>query len=153
MTRANVEIEWGNIELPGVSDEKLFNTNWHRKAAMDKVNKNRPLEVQLKKSKTIKKQFEDPTYKELRSLIIKNVTKTDEWKERHANGIKFRQQNGWAEKNLAARKTKSIQTPYGQFDSKKEAVKVMTDLGIGNANGKLSVWLKSKPDEYYYLDK
>jgi hypothetical protein len=23
--------EWGNIELPGLSDEKLFNTNWNRK--------------------------------------------------------------------------------------------------------------------------
>lgn len=34
MTKANVDVEWGNIELPGLSDEELFRRNWNRVAAM-----------------------------------------------------------------------------------------------------------------------
>lgn len=147
------EIHWDNQQLPGLTDEELYSTNWTRKTAMNQVNKNRPAEVHIKKSETIKKQYSDPAYKKIRKEIIQQVTSTVEWKDRHKQGILKRELNGWAEKNQAARKTKQIQTPYGLFNSKKAAVEAMSQLGIVNAYGKLSDWLNTKSDEYFYVDK
>ena len=63
--------------------------------------------------------------------------------------MKKREENGWLEKNKqgAKKKCKPIQTPLGRFESKGDAVKAMTAAGEGNAGGKLSVWLKTKPTE------
>ena len=37
--------EWGNIELPGLSDEKLFETNWNRKRTREQVEKLKKAQV------------------------------------------------------------------------------------------------------------
>ena len=42
--------QWGNIELPGLSDEKLYNTSWNRVAA-GKENANNPKLLALAQSK------------------------------------------------------------------------------------------------------
>ena len=103
---------------------------------------------------TVKKQYQDPEYREYRKSIQQEVAKTKEFKEAHAEGINKREENGWAEKNLKAREKtlKPIHAgEYGDFPSKKAAVEGMTKAGLGNAGGKLSVWLKTKSDEYYYF--
>jgi len=83
------------------------------------------------------------------------VVNTNEWKSAHSAGMENRKNNGWHEKNSKAgmKRRKPIQTPYGRFESKQEAINGMTAAGEGNANGKLSAWLKTKPTEYYYIEK
>jgi hypothetical protein len=102
---------------------------------------------------TVSSQWADPAYKDWRTEIQQEVAKTEEFKQAHADGMKKREENGWEEKNKegAKKKCKPIQTPLGRFESKGDAVKAMTAAGEGNAGGKLSVWLKTKPTEYYYI--
>jgi hypothetical protein len=57
---------------------------------------------------------------------------------------------------IAARnqeRSKPIQTPHGEFPSRKAAVEHMLEIGIVNAGRKLDKWLKTRPTEYYYIDK
>lgn len=180
--------EWGNVELPGVSDDELLNTNWNHlgavrerssdptwqasnQAAIDKK-KQRPeyqvkrtqlnkelakdKSVQDKKSQTLKKQYADPVYKEFRHTIIKEVTKTDAWKQAHDAGMTKREENGWHEKNLEAAKRRCkpiVSVEYGVFIGKKHLIEHMTSVGVGNAMGKVDRWLKTKPTEFYYISK
>jgi hypothetical protein len=127
-------------------DEKFCKRRAERNRELAKdVNRNKKIADAV----TIK--YQDPTYKELRAEITRQTCDTDEWKAAHAEGMKKREENGWYEKRGKA--FKPIQTPYGQFESKKAAVAAISQLGIGNAAGKLSTWLKTKPDEYYYIAK
>jgi len=104
-------------------------------------------------AKTVSKQYEDPVFREFKSAVIKDAFKDPEKLDNLYNGIKTREENGWEEKNAvgAKKRRKPIQTPYGRFESKGDAVNAMTAAGITNAGGKLSVWLKTKPTEYYYI--
>ena len=108
-------------------------------------------------AKTISAQYQNPesgpAFKEFKSATIKDAFKDPKKLANLHNGMKTRQQNGWLEKNKqgAKKKCKPIQTPYGRFESKGDAVKAMTAAGVINAGGKLSVWLKTKPTEYYYI--
>jgi len=103
---------------------------------------------------TVSSQWADPAYKDWRTEIQQEVAKTEEFKQAHAEGINKREENGWEEKNAEAAKKrrKPIQTPYGRFESKGDAVKAMTNAEVGNAGGKISVWLNTKPTEYYYIE-
>jgi hypothetical protein len=103
---------------------------------------------------TVSSQWTDPAYKDWRTKIQQEVAKTEKFKEAHAEGIDKREENGWEEKNAEAAKNrrKPIQTPYGRFESKGDAVKAMTAANVVNAGGKLSVWLNTKSTEYYYIE-
>jgi hypothetical protein len=102
---------------------------------------------------TVSSQWANPAYKDWRTEIQQEVAKTEEFKQAHADGMKKREENGWLEKNKegAKKKCKPIQTPLGRFESKSDAVTALAAAGEGNAGGKLSVWLKTKPTEYYYI--
>ena len=102
-------------------------------------------------AKTVSKQYEDPEFREFKSNVIKDAFKNPEKLGNLHNGIKIREENGWYEKRGKA--YKRIQTPYGEFESKKAAVEAMTKAGVANASGKLSVWLNTKKDLYYYIQK
>jgi hypothetical protein len=104
-------------------------------------------------AKTVSKQYEDPEFREFKSTAIKNAFKDPEKLANLRIGTKTREENGWEEKNAEAAKKrrKPIQTPYGRFESKGEAVKGMIAAGVTNAGGKLSVWLNTKKDEYFYI--
>ena len=52
---------------------------------------------------------------------------------------------------ISAEKCKSIITPYGQFPSRLAALKHMKQIGILNAAYKLFNFLKTDPDQYYYI--
>ena len=155
------EITWDNQTLPGVTDEELFNTNWNLHSSKSDYLKRaekrslKQKEIDAKRipgiKSTVTAQYQNTEYKEFRTEIIRQVCATDEWKQAHAAGMKKREANGWYEKRGKA--FKPIQTPYGRFESKKAAVEAMTQLGISNAAGKLSTWLKTKANEYYYIVK
>jgi hypothetical protein len=187
MTTLN-DIQWGNTELPGLSDDKLLNTNWNHVTAIKQrsldpnwhsnnqkaidIKKQKPAyqikrsklnkamakdrTIQDKKSQTIKQQYADSNYKEFRTLIIQEVTKTDEWKQSHNLGMTKREENGWHEKNLMAAQKRCkpiVSVEYGIFLGKKHLVEYMKSVGVGNAGGKLDNWLKTKPTEFYYITK
>jgi hypothetical protein len=104
-------------------------------------------------AKTVSKQYEDPEFREFKSTVIKDAFKDPKKLDNLRNGTKIREENGWEEKNAEAAKKrrKPIQTPYGIFESKGEAVAGMIAAGVTNAGGKLSKWLNDKPTEYYYI--
>ena len=105
-------------------------------------------------SKSVANLYKDLEFKKKKTKAIQEAFTRIEVKENHAEGMKKREENGWAEKNLKAREKtlKPIHAgEYGDFPSKKAAVEGMTAAGVGNAGGKLSTWLKTKPSEYYYI--
>lgn len=144
------------IDIDSVFED--FNIDEHqvkRYTAMKRVNSEKGQAVHKKKSETLKKQYQQPGYKEYRREIILKSTATQEFKEAHAKGIKKRENNGWKEKNLEARKKvlKPIHTPYGDFESKTAAVEWMTNNGIPGALSRVSRGLNSDKKEFYYLNK
>ena len=46
---------------------------------------------------------------------------------------------------------KCFATPSGAFPSKKSAIEWATDNGVRNASGKFDNWIKTRPDEFYYI--
>lgn len=140
-------------------DLKVQDPKWYADlVARNQAMANDPVRNQ-KIADTVLSQWADPEYKDWRTGIQQEVAQTDEWKEAHAEGMKKREENGWAEKNLKGREKtlKPLRAgDYGYFPSKKAAVEGMTVAGEGNAGGKLSVWLdknhpKNRADEYYYI--
>lgn len=70
--------EWGNIELPGLSDEKLFNTNW------EKIGQGRHNAL-------------DPTWQKKQAEAQERRSKTD-WSKKmlgNKNGINGKSRTGW----------------------------------------------------------
>jgi hypothetical protein len=124
-----------------------------RYTAMKRVNSQKGPEVHKKKSHTLKKKYEDTDFADRHKQLMKDVAKTTEWKEAHEEGLKTRVTNGWEEKNNkgAIKRRKRIQTPYGIFNSKLEAVQWMKDHGIPGALSRVSRGLDSNPTEYYYI--
>lgn len=77
---ANPNDEWGNIELPGLSDEKLLNTNWNY------VDSNR-------------RKAQDPKWKEKMKQAADAYKNTETFKEKcRVNGEKLRNNPDWLEK-------------------------------------------------------
>jgi hypothetical protein len=101
-------------------------------------------------SESVSELYENPEYRAQHQAQQQEIAQTTEWKESHAEGIKKREENGWYEKRGKAYKPIHC-GEYGDFPSKKAAVEAMTKTGVVNAGGKLSVWLNTKPDEYYYI--
>jgi hypothetical protein len=140
-------------------DLKVQDPKWYADlVARNQAMANDPVRNQ-KIADTVSAQWADPEYKDWRTGIQQEVAQTDGWKESHAEGINKREGNGWEEKNAEAAKKrrKPIHAgEYGDFPGKKEAEDAMTEAGIVNAGGKLSVWLnprnpKNRCTEYYYI--
>jgi hypothetical protein len=84
MNKKNIPIkdddEWGNIELPGVSDEELYGKNWNRSGSLTLWHKNNPYtdEKKKKNSESNKKfRHENPftdEEKNIRSEALKGKT-------------------------------------------------------------------------------
>jgi len=166
----NTEV-WGNIELPGLDDEKLFKTNWNRVAA-GLENKHNEKLLALAEQKSNDPEFSN-TMKEVAAQ------RGQEYLEALHNGIAQRDNSYQAECNSrpevqakisASRKgqkksaeheakvaaknrerSKPIQTPYGEFPSRKAAAEHMASIGIGNAGKKLDKYLKIDKENYFYI--
>jgi len=145
-----------NIKNQEAINLKVQDPIWYANlVARNQVMANDPVRNQ-KIADTVSSQWADPAYKDWRSEIQQEVAQTDKWKEAHAEGMKKREENGWQEKNAKAskRRRKPIHAgEYGDFLGKREAEDAMTAAGVVNAGGKLSVWLNTKPNEYYYHTK
>jgi len=164
--------EWGNIELPGLSDEKLLSTNWNlveanRQVAKDRI-KNGWAEKNAHATRNRKKGWSDTI-----SETAKKTRSKEGWKEGFLETIKQRNDDpnyqnklkegiakrtsdpNWLEKNRKAseKKFKKIQTPEGLFNSVKDAIDYYNIL----RNSKYSEsWLldqrKKHPDKFYIVE-
>lgn len=170
MSNTNTE-SWGNIELPGLDDDKLFKTNWNRVAA-GLENKNNEKLLSLAEQKSNNLEFS-------KTMQIVASNRDEEYFEALHKGIAKRDNSYQAECNarpevqakisasmtgkkksaehlarVAAKnreRSKPIQTPYGQFESRKAAVICMNARGIVNAGKKLDKFLKTDSNNYFYL--
>jgi hypothetical protein len=129
MTNTNTE-QWGNIELPGLSDEKLFKTNWHL-VGVNKEKSNDP-EWRKKVATAVKKQFKDKEWLKNRSEKTREF-----WKTKEALEMKSKlQKAAWADPVKREKMTKALTVRY---DDGKLAKKISLSLKNSDAckkNGK-----------------
>lgn len=145
-------------DIQKILDQQRAQSQLHKKTphemAMAVNNYLKGAETHEKKSHSMSKRYQDPGFREFKRQRQLEVTQTTQWKESHAKGMSKREANGWLEKNQEAAKKKHktiCAGEYGIFESKKAAIAGMTAQGVVNAGGKLSVWLKTNPTEYYYI--
>ena len=72
--------QWGNIELPGLSDDKLFNTNWHQTAINRKNGKTK--EHSLKSTKNNIETWANPEVRQRRLDGLKIANQKQEVREK-----------------------------------------------------------------------
>lgn len=159
--------EWGNIELPGLSDEELFGKNWTRIAARQQLSNDPEFRKQhlagiakRNNSKSfadsIKQRQFDPSYKQklLEGIANRNIDysfrHTEEYKQKHRKGMQnLKSDPSYMDvrKEVGKQNSKRIQTPDGIFDSRKLAAEhYKVDPAM------ISYRLKRYPDQYYYLE-
>lgn len=168
--------EWGNIELPGLDDSKLFNTNWNRVAA-GLENKHNPKLLAQAQDKKNNPKFSS-TMREVAQLRNQNK----EYISALADGIANRENTYQAESNsrpevqekiskslkenytkteehlakVAAKnkeRSKPIITPWGEFPSRRSAVIwAHENTNIVNVDKKIQAWVKKPDSGFYYKD-
>jgi len=161
--------QWGNIELPGLSDEELLNKNWNKITGAREAVKAREKNGWKEKNE---QRFEDSEYSKRvaksisetysteegrRKQSVKSKPHKEEAKEkiRKANIGKQRKGQSWI-KSMAEKKKgntcrcKPIVTPIGVFISLKEA-EGPTKISIG----RLRRYTKQLPwsKDYYHITK
>jgi hypothetical protein len=165
------EEKWGNIELPGLSDEKLHSTNWNRITGAREAVKSREANGWKEKNE---QRYQDPKYKEFWIASIKEAYKnpelreiqrqkglsivhTEETKEkiRQANLGKQRKGEPWIEGMKQKRKGqattfKPIVTPVGVFMRMQDAVEP-TGISIGRLRKYIRTFPWSK--DYYHISR
>ena len=168
--------EWGNISLPGLSDEELFNKNWNKVAA-GLENKNNAKLLELAKQKKDNQKFSATM-----SKVATERNQNFEYLENLHNGIANRDNTYQAECNarpevkakisqslkgklksdehnakVAAKnkeRSKPIMTPWGEFESRKAAVIwALENKDIVNVDKKIQKWVKTPGSGYYYVEK
>lgn len=132
------EIVWGNIQLPGLSDEKLLTTNWNYVDANRKKAKNEQFKEKLSESvkqsyidkpeqKNIKakkmletnlKNFSDPEYKKWLREQRQLQAKDPGYLEKLRNGQKNMDREEW-KKNLLEGQKKRNENPTWKENIKK----------------------------------
>ena len=74
----NIEqVQWGNQELPGLDDEKLFGTNWSRIAGIQARSENEEWRNNVVQSN--KKKAQDPNWLEKNAVSNKKKAQDPEW--------------------------------------------------------------------------
>ena len=101
MNKKNIPVtddeEWGNIELPGLSDEELFNTNWNRVAAIQEMHKGRAraeMDPKWRKQRSEKQRLNNPDMRERIKASLKKYyednPRTEEQKYACGNNMRGR---------------------------------------------------------------
>lgn len=164
------DIQWGNIELPGVSDEELLNTTWSKSHKGDKlwIEKNSEKNKKLSKdsewlkttSEKNKKLSKDPKWvnanqegvtkrKEKGQLLleqgkINDYRKLFGVKDQHDKQTKEKMSKSacdrWAK---TMKKVSALDKIYANIYEAAEALKVHKDTIVYR--------IKSHPDKYYYI--
>jgi hypothetical protein len=149
MSNTNTE-QWGNIELPGLSDEKLFNTNWEKLAIMREVGQRDSFRRHSTESNL--KTWANPQSRNNRVEGMKRAWANEETLAKKTRINKeVAQRPDVKEKNL--KNIMSRATPI--FDVEKNithesltAVARYYDVAVGT----VQYWLKtSKKDKFYYV--
>jgi hypothetical protein len=166
----NTEV-WGNIELPGLDDDKLFKTNWNRVAAgLENKHNEKLLALAEQKSndpefskimKGVAEQRDEEYFKALRNGIAERdnsyqaeCNSRPEVQAKISASMKSKQKTQEHLDKVAAKnkeRSKPIQTPYGEFPSHRAAAEHMISIGIPNASRKLDKFLKTDPTNYFYF--
>lgn len=112
MTQEHDDEQWGNIELPGLSDEELFKKNWNLISA-------------------IRERYKDDEYRKKHAESIRTVTSSKKWlegqKERaKSNGEKIRGKPGpnkgvkWSDEIKEKQKIAALNKPKVSEETKKK---------------------------------
>lgn len=162
---------WGNIELPGLSDDELYAKDWNRTAAnqekaRDPVWRKKRYDALLKKTSTEtwkqnhrlgvdKRTAENNDWKANVGTANREKAKSDNWiakcqlamekNKANAKWIEMKKQSG---KTLGLNNSRKVKTPDGVFDSVRQAREFykIPDQGI-------QFLMKTFPKKFYYLDQ
>lgn len=158
---SNKKDEWGNISLPGLSDQDLYETNWNM-VAHAQTKRNNP-EFSQRMSQVAHQRNTDPAYVESQLHGVRHkrdntyqaeCNSRPEVRAKISTAMQARTKSQQHQDRVAEQnrlRSKTIQTPYGQFASRRLAVEFMLAQGVVNASRKLDKWLKTQPTEYYYI--
>lgn len=138
--------QWGNIELPGLSDEELFSKKWNQVRDSANLVKTKDWKEKHKQGinqrsntwhenviKANKKKYDDPNYLEQHRQRMAKRTASEEWQQKVMQN--------------AAKKRKRVMTPAGEFESRVAAAE---HYNVWPA--RIGVLMKKFPNEYYYID-
>ncbi len=149
-------IEWGNVTLPGLSDEELMTTNWNRKRTQADKEKIRELlnsdYYKKKHAKGIKNSKAFQQNLKNASKRNKKIAKDPEWQKAQREGAikKYASDPEYNKKRSASlRKTlgRKIITPFGNFESPADFHdKKIVKCEFCDCN-------RMMPHLYYYADK
>ena len=149
--------EWGNIELPGLTDEELHRKDWGkvtrnkerwsnpiwrdktiakmRKVCSSKNHKNKLIEAN--------KKFRTDEYNKKHKKIMQDLHKSKSWK----TAVEDANKNPIRNKKISKAHSRAVITPDGKFNNLAEAAKFynLTSEGIRHR-------IKTKSSEWYYVD-
>ena len=101
--------QWGNIELPGLSDEELYKKNWHRYGRLVETFKNKSSEFFIERGKKISKsKLENPHPTRGKKLPT-------EWTDAMSNSSKGHKKSDSSKMNK--KNKKPLMSEQGPFDS------------------------------------
>jgi hypothetical protein len=171
--------EWGNIELPGLSDEELFSKNWNYIAASREKAKDPKYLEKLRSAQ--QKLRNDPTNKEKRLEVGKKVASDPTWQKNQLIAAQKRRETGqyvkmgesnkeraktpeWIEANLRGQKKRKDRPDWKEHCLEKAQAKckpMQTPLGVFPSKKSaaetlkidISFAMKHKPTLYYYITK
>lgn len=145
------EIVWGNVQLPGLSDEELYKKNWNKARDQNKLRssdvwiKNYQQGIQQRNKENIGKnnqlKYEDPEYLKQHRQRMLIRTQDPDWQQKvKNNGIKRR---------------KAIKDPNNQiFDSKMATAEhwcKIWNIKYVSASSRLNRLLKDKNSGFIYV--
>lgn len=157
------DIHWGNIELPGITDEELFTTSWNRRASHSEHSArvarwhSEEGAFRTKFLEGMKKLRNDPErwqeYQENYRRGNSEKYLDPEYWDNYYRAIKIRDSDPeYHDRRIAASKKKicrRVHTDQGEFASITEAAQA---LGLNNSEAvRYRIKSKNFPD-YYYLD-
>lgn len=155
------EFQWGNIELPGLSDEKLLNTNWtkvdvikeirSRDSWQKKINESyKSLERNKKISEKSKANFQNSEYVEKHRQIRIELWKDQQFQSKMETAYENRSKGDWKTNTVKAnnKRARNIITPDGEFESIGLAAKFYKISPVA-----VSTRMQRHPDIYYFKDE
>ena len=100
------DVEWGNIELEGFSDEQLFDPNLNHRLAM-KVRSEDPKWLK-KTAEAGKRRAQDPEWQKKNAESNRRKAQDPKWQKNHAEAIAQRTQDPeWRKKNAESNRRKA----------------------------------------------
>ena len=110
MTNTNTT-EWGNIELPGLSDEELYAKNWNRLAGQQEIFKD-PKRIEIHKN-MIEKRTQDPAWQKNVKEGYKKRLANPNAVANHQTAIDNRRKNtNWYENTVKRNQEKAKDPEY-----------------------------------------